>query len=203
VQATNGDFYGTTEYGGANLECGQAGCGTVFKITPAGTLTTLHTFVGTDGWQPYAALVRSTDGDLYGTTVFGGPAYETGGADGWGTIFKITLSGALTTLYNFCSQGFPCTDGGDPYAGLVQATDGSFYGTTYSGGDIGLCEAGAGCGVVFSLSVGLGSSIETQPASIAGAALIWGPISRPATPPRGAGDALEWIVGPGSREPDL
>jgi len=155
VQAANGNFYGTTQFGGATLECGQAGCGTVFKITPTGTLTTLHHFVGTDGWQPYAALVRATDGNLYGTTVLGGPAYVTGGAVGWGTIFKITPSGALTTLYSFCAQGFPCPDGVNPYAGLMQATDGSFYGTAESGGVAGACTDGIGCGAVFSLSVGL------------------------------------------------
>jgi uncharacterized repeat protein (TIGR03803 family) len=127
VQATNGDLYGTTYAGGAD------GGGTVFKITPGGTLTTLYSFCSQsgcpDGEYPLGALVQAANGDFYGTT------YE-GGADGYGTVFKITPSGTLTTLYSFCSQGvYPdCTDGEYPYAGLVQATNGDFYGTASSGG---------------------------------------------------------------------
>jgi uncharacterized repeat protein (TIGR03803 family) len=124
VQATNGDLYGTTSSGGAN------GYGTIFKITPGGTLTTLYSFCPltacADGESPFAGLVQATNGDLYGTT-------SSGGADHDGTIFKITLSGTLTTLYSFCSQT-NCTDGAYPYAGLVQATNGILYGTTYGGG---------------------------------------------------------------------
>jgi len=120
IQATNGNFYGTTQSGGAD------GDGTVFKITLGGKLTTLHSFDGTDGAYPYAGLIQATDGNFYGTT-------ESGGANGDGTVFKITLGGKLTTLYSFCSQS-NCTDGGYPYAGLVQATDGNFYGTTVNGG---------------------------------------------------------------------
>ena len=62
VQGTDGNFYGTTSEGGAN------GYGTVFKITPSGTLTTLHSFDVTDGAYPYAGLVQATDGNFYGTT---------------------------------------------------------------------------------------------------------------------------------------
>ena len=103
---------------------GADGYGTVFKITPSGTLTTLHSFNGTDGsGNPAAALVQGTDGNFYGTT-------ESGGANGPGTVFKITPSGTLTTLHSFDG-----TDGAEP-DGLVQGTDGNFYGTTYTGGDI-------------------------------------------------------------------
>src|ERR1039458_9715515 len=95
VQASNGDFYGTTLNGGAG------GNGTVFKITPSATLTTLYSFCSqpncTDRAQPYAGLVQATDGYLYGTT-------EGSGANGVGTVFKMTPSGTLTTLYSFCSQ---------------------------------------------------------------------------------------------------
>ena len=127
VQATDGDFYGTTD-GGAGT-CPPPGCGTVFKITPSGTLTTLHSFNGTDGYAPDAGLVQATDGDFYGTTEYGGTNGEYGG-----TVFKITPGGTLTTLYRFCSQTH-CADGGDPSGGLVQAADGDLYGTTkYSGG---------------------------------------------------------------------
>ena len=125
VQATDGNFYGTTEVGG--------GYGTVFKITPSGTLTTLHRFNGTDGAVPYdAELVQATDGNFYGTTPSGG-ANNNCVDGGCGTVFKITPSGTLTTLYSFCSQP-NCTDGSEPWAGLVQARDGNFYGTTVSGG---------------------------------------------------------------------
>src|ERR1039457_3341095 len=127
VQATNGDLYGTTYAGGANN-----GGGTVFKITPGGTLTTLYSFCSqtncTDGAYPSAGLVQAANGDLYGTTS-GGWA---GGANSDGTVFKITPGGTLTTLYNFCSQT-NCADGVGPEAGLVQAANGNLYGTTYGG----------------------------------------------------------------------
>ena len=80
-----------------------------------------------------------------------------GGPIGAGTVFKITPAGALTTLYSFCPQGPPCTGGSSPYAGLVQGTDGNFYGTT-----TGFGEAGT-YGTVFSLNAGLGPFVETQP----------------------------------------
>ena len=126
VQTTNGDLYGTTAAGGAN----RLG-GTVFKITPGGTLTTLYSFCSqtncTDGSNSFAGLVQAANGDLYGTT-------GDGGANGYGAVFKITPSGTLTTLYSFCSQT-NCTDGAGPEAGLVQAANGDLYGTTYSGGN--------------------------------------------------------------------
>ena len=148
VQAANGDLYGTTPGGGPGT-CSPPGCGTVFKITPSGTLTTLHSFNGTDGSAPYAGLVQATDGDLYGTT-------DLGGANGSnGTVFKITPSGTLTMLYSFCSQS-GCTDGINPHAGLVQDTNGDFYGTTVDGGT-------NNNGTLFRLSVGLGPFVKTQP----------------------------------------
>ena len=98
VQATNGNFYGTTYLGGANS------FGTVFKITPTGTLTTLHSFDATDGELPEAGLVQGTDGNFYGTT------YQAGPLGNGGTVFKITPAGTLTTLYSFCAQT-NCTDG--------------------------------------------------------------------------------------------
>jgi len=126
AQGKDGDFYGTTEYGG-----NTNGYGTVFKISTNGTLTTLYTF-GTlvdaygnplDGANPSAGLVQASDGYLYGTIGYGG-------TDGSGAVFKISTNGALTTLYSFTGG----EDGADPYAGLVQGTDGYFYGTTEYGG---------------------------------------------------------------------
>jgi uncharacterized repeat protein (TIGR03803 family) len=143
-QATDGNFYGTTFAGGAN------GDGTVFRITPGGVLTTLHSFDGTDGSESESTLVQGTDGNLYGTTEFDG-ANSSGG-----TVFEITLGGVLTTVYSFCSQS-NCTDGSVPTT-IVQDTNGKFYGTTVYGG-------ANGDGTVFRLSVGLGPFVETQPTS--------------------------------------
>ena len=161
VQATNGDFYGTTWGGGVNGE------GTVLRITPSGVLTTLYNFCSqpvsgecTDGANPYAALVQATNGDFYGTTVDGGANGE------GGTVFKITPSGTLTTLYSFCSRGgASCTDGESPVAALVQDTNGDLYGATVYGGANTNLNCPSGCGTVFSLSIGLGPFVKTQPTS--------------------------------------
>jgi uncharacterized repeat protein (TIGR03803 family) len=154
VQATNGDLYGTAYLGGANSN------GTVFKITPSGTLTTLYSFGakanGADGFYPAGALIQATDGNFYGTTSSGGTPC-CGGNRYSGTVFRITPRGTLTTLYNFCAQS-ECTDGSGPTAGLVQATNGDFYGTTSAGG-------ANNDGTVFRLSVGLGPFVETQTTS--------------------------------------
>ncbi len=135
VQGTDGDFYGTAAQGGAN------GDGTVFKVTPSGTLTTLYNFSGTDGSFPHSGLVLGTDGNFYGTTYYGGTNND-------GTVFKITPSGTLTQLYNFCSQP-NCADGTNPYAPLIQAADGDLYGTTVHGG-VTVCQYG--CGTIFKIT---------------------------------------------------
>jgi uncharacterized repeat protein (TIGR03803 family) len=139
--------------------------GTVFRITPSGKLTTLYTFCSqsacTDGSVPLAGLVPASNGDLYGTTEFGGAndaCYNIYGAElGCGTVFKITPSGKLTTLYSFCAQS-ECTDGSMPMAGLVQATNGDLYGTTWHGGlatNISNCFGyQPGCGTVFKIIPG-------------------------------------------------
>ena len=142
VQATNGEFYGTTVGGGAH------NAGTVFKIATSGTLTKLYDFCSQgdciDGAYPSAVLIQATDGNLYGTTYQGGVVNSDCGA-GCGTVFKITPSGRLKTIYTFCSLS-NCTDGAWPYVqGVVQATDGNLYGTTYGGGNNGV-------GTVFRMS---------------------------------------------------
>jgi uncharacterized repeat protein (TIGR03803 family) len=122
VQHSNGNFYGTTPQGGVY------GAGTVYQLTPQGAETTLYSFCSigggacTDGASPLASLVVGSDGNLYGTTYVGG-------ANNLGTIFKITTTGALTTLYSFSGP-----DGANPEGALVQGSDGNLYGTTYSGG---------------------------------------------------------------------
>jgi uncharacterized repeat protein (TIGR03803 family) len=119
IQGNDGNFYGTTANGGANGE------GTIFKITPSGAETVLHSFVGgSDGATPYAGLIQGSDGNFYGTT------WE-GGANGDGTVFKISSSGTETVLYSFAGGS---NDGADPYAALIQGSDGNFYGTTGAGG---------------------------------------------------------------------
>jgi uncharacterized repeat protein (TIGR03803 family) len=120
VLGSDGNFYGVTTGGGAS------GDGTVFKVSPSGSFTSLHSFIGTDGYDPVGTLLQASDGNFYGTTM-------AEGGHGSGTIFKITSNGTLTTIYNFCSLG-ACADGGTPFAGLVQGTDGNLYGTTSSGG---------------------------------------------------------------------
>jgi len=118
VQGNDGNFYGTAYSGlGANVY------GMVFKVTSKGTFTILHAFDLTDGGNPYAGLVLGKDGNFYGTTF-------NGGSVGYGNVFKITPAGALTVLHSFT----PGSDGGTPYGGLVQATDGNFYGVGYLGG---------------------------------------------------------------------
>jgi uncharacterized repeat protein (TIGR03803 family) len=120
VQATDGNFYGTTELGGASAE------GSVFKITPSGTLTVIYQFDKTHGLAPYAPLIQGTDGNFYGTA--------TGGGSGLGgVVFKLTSSGTISVLYNFTQGNTPSV----PYAGLVQATDGYLYGTTGQGNSQG------------------------------------------------------------------
>ncbi|PWU11316.1 MAG: hypothetical protein C5B51_02925 [Terriglobia bacterium] len=132
IQATDGNFYGTTSQGGVN------GQGTVFKITAGGTLTTLHSFGGTDGSTPAATVVQASDGNFYGTT-------SGGGANGHGTVFRITAGGTFSRVLADFVYYSPNTAGAEPLAALLQAKDGSFWGTTYSGG-------GSGLGLVFQTS---------------------------------------------------
>lgn len=140
IQSADGALYGTATEGGA------FGLGTVFRITPKGLLTTLFSFAGVaNGGHPAASLIQGSDGNLYGST-------KDGGAYGAGTVFRMTLDGALTTIAEF--DGF---NGANPDAALVEASDGSFYGTTQYGG---LNNQG----VIFRLSIPSSSPhITSQP----------------------------------------
>ena len=141
LQASDGLFYGTTTGGGTY------GQGIVFRMTPDGALTTLHSFNTEDGAVPYGALIQATEGDLYGMT-------SIGGASNAGTIFKITLAGELTVLHSFV----PATEGESPNGSLFQATNGDLYGVTSAGGAYGK-------GTIFKLSVGLGPFVIPVPDS--------------------------------------
>jgi uncharacterized repeat protein (TIGR03803 family) len=154
VQATNGYLYGVTLSGGTgvNRACGDigTGCGTIFKISTTGAFTILHEFSGSDGASPAAGLVLASDGNLYGTADAG--ASKTNG----GTVFVVSPSGAFATLHDFCSQT-GCLDGNSPFMPLLQATNGTLYGTTRYGGT-------QGNGTFFSLSRGLRPFVQTIPA---------------------------------------
>jgi uncharacterized repeat protein (TIGR03803 family) len=117
VQGIDGNFYGTATSGGTD------GLGTVFKMGTNGALTTLFSFNGPNGASPQASLLQGIDGNFYGTT-------KNGGANSnFGTAFRVTPGGKLTTLISFNG-----TNGANPLAPLLQASDGSFYGTTANGG---------------------------------------------------------------------
>jgi len=141
IQGSDGNFYGTTYGYDVEGSCFSTDCGTLFKMTPSGTLTTLHIFTYTDGSNPYGALVESARGNFSGTTQYGGTVLFVC-RFGCGTIFKVTSAGALTTLHYF-TWG----DGTTPFAGLIWATDANYYGTNSSGGSGGegtVYEIGSG-----------------------------------------------------------
>jgi uncharacterized repeat protein (TIGR03803 family) len=125
-------------------------CAVTAIALPAETFTTLLSFDGTEGQDPQAALVQATNVELYGTAWCGGAA-GCDLVDGTGTVFGITVSGTLMRLHSFCSHGYPqCTDGAGPYAGLIQAANGSLHGTTSSGGTN--CAESLGCGTFFKIT---------------------------------------------------
>lgn len=206
VLATDGNFYGTTTAGGAS------GYGTVFKMTPGGTGSILHSFCSeancADGASPEAALIQGTDGNLYGTAALLGANDEgvifrltldgafttlyafcpngncsdgqtptaplmqandgnfystTYAGDSHGNIYQMTPDGAVSSLYDFCAGGFPCVDGYEPESGLTQYTDGTFYGTANLGGIVNRKTCSSGCGTIYSLSMGLGPLVISNP----------------------------------------
>ena len=135
IRDSAGNLYGTTLYGG-DLSCNSYGygCGVVFKLSPAGEETVLHTFAGgADGEGPVAGLVQDSSGNLYGTTAGGG-------AHNYGTVFKIDASGNETVLFNFNGE----RSGFEPIGTLLLDKAGNLYGTTNEGG-------AANAGVVFKL----------------------------------------------------
>jgi uncharacterized repeat protein (TIGR03803 family) len=145
VQAQDGSFYGATYYGGS------IGFGTLYRVTPSGSFTTLQRFNNTDGGFPIAPMILATDGNFYGTT-------EVGGLTSSGTIYRLTPEGTLVSLYSMFCETDSCPDGADPYGGLLQSTDGSLYGTDFTQGP-------AGGGVAFNFTTGLAPFVKTVPTS--------------------------------------
>ena len=149
VQGNDGSFYGTTDGGGANQFYG-----TIFRVTPGGSMTVLYSFCSqskcADGFQGNG-LLQGADGNFYGITALGG-SYSGGACsrNGCGTIFRITPTGSYTLLHTFCTET-GCPDGNQP-ALLIQATDGNFYGTTGLGGSNSSCPNSNGCGTVYQLT---------------------------------------------------
>lgn len=153
IRGSDGNLYGTTQDGG-NSACQQGlGCGTIFKITPSGTFTLLHSFAdGLNGHTPNANLVQDVNGVLYGTTALGGT--ECDGTIRCGVVFSMNTNGSnYTVLYRF--QGGP-SDGETPQSELTLDSSGDFYGTTLAGGFATCAGDGvyvpAGCGTAFKLA---------------------------------------------------
>jgi len=149
---TAGNLYGTTRTGGSHM-CNGSGCGTVFELSPNGsggwTERVIHNFgAGADGWQPRTSLIFDADGNLYGTTAWGGRYNH-------GTVFELSPNGSggwtEKRLHDFGYGG----DGALPYAGLIFDADGNLYGTTAAGGaGLGHCtfDQVPGCGTVFEMT---------------------------------------------------
>ena len=169
VQGTNGSFYGTASEGGFGDN------GTIFEVTTNGVLSVLDMLYGTNGAAPYCGLMLGADGNFYGTTSAGGAdgylPNPTGITNGYGTVFKMTQAGVLTTIASFHG-----TNGAAPYGALVEDASGDFYGTTTAGGD-------SGNGVVFKLASGGGTVIALASFDYtnSGASPSGGPSSRERT----------------------
>jgi uncharacterized repeat protein (TIGR03803 family) len=150
IQGADREFYGTTAGGGGG-EYNSAG--TVFKLSAGGTETILHVFTygaagSTDGEEP-TGIIEGADGNFYGTT-------RGGGTYGEGTVFRLTPTGVETVLYSFTGGVSGSKDGANPITKLVEGSDGSFYGSTETGGT-GTCSfinAAAGCGTLFKVTPG-------------------------------------------------
>ncbi len=142
VQGSDGNFYGATVDGLIGNTTG-----TIFSMTPAGVLTTLFTFNGTNGHGPRGGLIQGSDGNFYGTTNEGGSTYVNESSPGDGTVFKITSGGTLTSLVSFTGP-----NGVFPRARLLQGTDGNFYGSTNEGGSTYVSASSPGDGTVYQLT---------------------------------------------------
>jgi uncharacterized repeat protein (TIGR03803 family) len=147
VQGSDGNFYGSTQFGG-----GDAFVGSVFRITPTGAMTVIHSFTGSDGGVPQAELVQGSDGNFYGTTTYGGDF-------GGGTAFSISSSGAYSVIHSFGGE-----EGSTPLGGLAAGGDGFLYGTTSAYGNGGwgsvyrMGPTGAGFTVLYTFDGSVGAT---------------------------------------------
>jgi len=133
TQGRDGQLYGTTTTGGAfNL-------GAIYKVSPAGTVTLLHSFNGSDGQNPWGGLTLGSDGNFYGTAF-------AGGTDGAGVLYRMAANGTFSVVHNFKNDG---KDGRNPESAPIQASDGNFYGTT----DLGGTNDGGTAGIVYKLTL--------------------------------------------------
>jgi uncharacterized repeat protein (TIGR03803 family) len=163
IQGANGSLYGTTSDGG-NVSCAYwnvnfwGGCGTIFELTPKGSFRNLYNFSATsysDGGVPQGKIVEDANGNLYGTTTFGGFGYGESQCDpmGCGTVFKLSAQGQLTPLYIFCTQNAgECFDGLWPGGGLTLGSDGNLYGSAPEGGQWLNINCSYGCGTLFRIA---------------------------------------------------
>jgi len=127
IQDTSGNFYGTTYTGGSGRNCPTDGCGTVFKLTPTGKETVVHSFQGSDGANPTAGLVRDSAGNFYSTALNGGPPFP----NDCGVVFRLSTTYKETVLHHFsCSSIFPP----GPSGGVIRDAAGNLYGTTIGTG---------------------------------------------------------------------
>src|SRR6185369_1334496 len=138
VVGADGNFYGTTEFGGT------AAGGTTYRMTPAGVTTILHSFAGPEGLNPLAGLALASDGKFYGTT-------QVGGANNNGVVFSMTAAGAVVAVHSFVAPG----EGGNPNTKVLQGADGALYGTTPSNGGT------SGRGTVYRLAIAAGPATTT------------------------------------------
>lgn len=193
MQASDGNFYGTTHYGGSGYDQDSSdgyqspGFGTVFKITPGGQHTVLAEFKGTNGAYPFryngpgspeaGALVEGPDGSLYGTTLSGGLNHFNSTYGGEGTVFRVTRDGVLTTVADFG------TNAGDfPESGVIFGDDGHLYGTTSAGGTnnpnygLSAIQPTAGHGTVFRVSLADAPPGPTNNPTVSGFVPSSGPV---------------------------
>jgi uncharacterized repeat protein (TIGR03803 family) len=149
VRDNEGNLYGMSGNGGDLSGCSGLGCGVVFKVDREGKESVLYSFTGgADGAETFAGVVRDEQGNLYGTTYFGGDfSGSLCTSAGCGVVFKLDPTGKETVLHTFTGG----TDGANPNAGLLPGEEGNLYGTASDGGDTS-CSAPYGCGVVFKIA---------------------------------------------------
>ena len=138
IRDSRGNLYGTTAYRGEKACAAGPGCGVVYKLTPGNKQTVLYTFTGgSDGGVPLAGLIRDPSGNFYGTTLGGGNpnCYVSNdySMSGCGVVYRLSPQGIQTTLHIFAGG----SDGAGPYGGVIRASSGNLYGTTYGGGTYG------------------------------------------------------------------